>query len=70
MPSWMRGEETKLLPSLFRYCSCLSDDSFMTALRLLRCSYWCVQVQSGNEEVVKELLKLGANVDLQDDVRI
>lgn len=26
------------------------------------------QVEGGNLEVVKELLKLGANVDLQDDV--
>ena len=29
-----------------------------------------MQVESGNEEVVRELLELGANVDLQDNVSV
>ena len=29
-----------------------------------------LQTESGNEEVVKELLLQGANVDLQDNVRL
>ena len=36
----------------------------------LRFSVVYMQVESGNEEVVRELLELGANVDLQDNVSV